>query len=67
EIKDMTFDGNTIKITSDLVANDEYTVSVYVPDGYSVADQTGFTNVTKDGNIARFTFVPSETKEYSSK
>ena len=65
EIKDMTFDGNTIKITSDLVANDEYTVSVYIPDGYSVADQTGFTNVTKDGNIARFTFVPSETKEYS--
>ncbi len=65
EIKDMSFDGNTIKLTSDLVANDEYTVSVYVPDGYSVLNQAGFTNVTRSGNIARFTFVPSETTEYS--
>ena len=65
EIKDMAFENNAISITADLVANDSYTVSVYVPDGYSIANQTGFTNVTRNGNIARFTFVPSETKEYS--
>ena len=65
EIKDMAFESNTISLTADLVANDSYTVSVYVPDGYSVKDQTGFTNETRNGNIARFTFVPSETKEYS--
>ena len=65
EIKDMSFDGNTLKITSDLVANDSYTVSVHIPDGYSIANQNGFENVTRNGNIARFTVVPSETKEYS--
>ncbi len=65
EIKEMSFNDNTLKITSDLVANDSYTVSVYIPDGYTIKDQTGFESVTTKGNIARFTFVPTETKEYN--
>lgn len=65
EIKAMSYENGTIKLTSDLVKNDEYTVSVYVPDGYSIADQTGFCNVSRRGNILRLTFVPEEAKEYS--
>ncbi|MBQ3125348.1 MAG: alpha-galactosidase [Clostridia bacterium] len=65
EIKAMSYENGTIKLTSDLVKNDEYTVSVYIPDGYSITDQTGFSNVSRNGNILRLTFVPEETKEYS--
>ena len=65
EIKAMSFEDNKLKITSDLVANDSYTVSVYIPDGYTIKDQTGFESEAREGNIARFTFVPTETKEYS--
>lgn len=64
EIKAMSFEDNTINITADLVANDSYTVSVYVPDGYNIADQTGFTNVSRTGNILRFTYLPEKTAEY---
>ena len=65
EIKDMSFENNTISITADLVANDEYTVSVYVPDGYTLKGQSGFDSAVCDGNIARLTFMPSETTDYS--
>lgn len=65
EIKAMSFEDNTISLTADLVANDSYTVSIYVPDGYSIANQTGFTNANKNGNILQLTYVPEETKEYS--
>ncbi len=65
EITDMSYNNGTISITSELVANDRYTVSLYVPDGYSFKSQTGFDSVKADGNILRLTFTPEKTEKYS--
>ncbi len=64
EIKDMQTDDSTISITAELVANDRYTVTFYVPDGYKLDTYDGFESHTESGNIVRLTFIPEETKEY---
>ena len=53
-----------ISLDYSIVANDKYTVSVYVPDGYELKGQSGFDSVESDGNIVRLTYLPSETTEY---
>ena len=65
EIKAMSFLENTITITSDLVANDRYTVTIYVPEGYKFKEQNGFDSVKRDGDILRLAYLPNKTAEYT--
>jgi len=64
EIKNMQTVGSTISVTADLVANDTYTVTFYVPDGYALDNYTGFHSHTENENLVKLTFIPDETKEY---
>lgn len=67
EIMDMQFAANTLQFTAALVANDRYTVSLYVPAGYEMTSSAGFESYTMDGNLLRLTFLPAETGEYHFK
>ncbi len=63
EIKEMCWDDNTLSITSTLVKNDPYTLSLFVPDEYElVADDESF---LLENNVLRYTYIPIETKEYT--
>lgn len=54
----------TLKLSSALVENDEYAVTVYVPDGFELEDAKGFEKTEKDGNLFVLTVLPEENKTY---
>lgn len=60
EIQDMVWQSGTLTITSDLIANTPYSITVYVPDGYTPVDMEQV-----DKNVYRKTIVSptTETKE----
>ncbi|MEE1013600.1 MAG: hypothetical protein U0L92_04735 [Clostridia bacterium] len=64
EIQQMQFKENKLTLTSHLVANDRYTVSVFVPEGYRMKEACGFESHALEKNILRLTVLPKETGEY---
>lgn len=65
EITDMKISETQIEITSSLVNGDPYTVTFYVPTGYSLKDYNGFDNYTFNERLLRMSFIPNETSEFS--
>lgn len=64
EILHMQFENNKLNFRSALVAEDEYIVTMYVPEGYEVEGYSGFEKVLKNGKLVRFSIVPKKTAEY---
>lgn len=58
ELAEIVYDNKTLSFVSELVENDPYTVSVYIPDGYTLEGQEGFDTVEKNGEILRLTVLP---------
>ncbi len=54
----------TLTLTSKLVAGDEYTVTVYVPENYAPADAEQFKIVSRADGIYEYSFYPEESKVY---
>ena len=65
ELTAMSFKDNTLSFTADLIQNDRYTVTVYVPEGYRLAEQSGFETYTEQENLLRLTVLPQETASHS--
>ncbi len=65
ELEDVCFDGSTLKIKAALVADDRYTVSVYVPDEFKLCGSCGFDEQSEDGRIVRLSVLPKETGSMS--
>ncbi len=61
EIKTLSRRENKLAFTSELVANDLYTVTLYVPDGY-VPKSALLTKTAS--NIYTYSFMPTESKRY---
>lgn len=68
EIENMVWSDEelTLTITSSLVANDPYTVTVYAPKGYAPADES-LKAVSADEGIYEYTLNPEESKAYEIK
>lgn len=58
EIKSMKWENNSLSITSTLVKDDPYTVTLYVPDGYTPK------GLTVENNICEYKITPDKTGEY---
>ena len=67
EIEKLEFANKTLSMECNLVANDLYRVSLYVPDGYAIADAGKFEVVSFQNNVAVLEFVPTKTDKYSFK
>ena len=67
EIEKLEFANKTLSMECNLVANDLYRVSLYVPDGYDIADAGKFEVVSFQNNVAVLEFVPTKTDKYSFK
>ena len=65
ELCDVKFENNTLSITADLIKDDSYTVTLYVPDGYKLKNSDNFEASAQKGNILKLSFMPKETKQYS--
>lgn len=65
ELTTLCFMNYTLTLTSDLIADDCYTVTVYVPEGYRLVEQLGFETYAVQGKLLRLTLVPQQTKSYS--
>ncbi len=63
EIKNMSWENNTLSIISTLVNNDPYTITLFVPSGFEL-ENFDAENMTLENNILRFTIVPSENGEF---
>ena len=61
EIKALSWNGNKLSLTSELVANDLYTVTLFVPDGYT---PKGDLLTKSKANLYTYSFTPTETKPY---
>lgn len=61
EIKALSWNGNKLSLTSELVANDLYTVTLFVPDGYT---PKGDLLTKSKANLYTCSFIPTETKPY---
>lgn len=61
EITAMQFTENTLSFTADLIAGDRYTVTVFVPNGYRLKTQNGFSEIQETEKLIRFSYVPTET------
>ena len=64
EIEKVRFENGVLTFTSNLVEDDPYTVTVYIPDGYSFKSQSGFDTVENLGEIVRFTVTDVGAKEF---
>jgi len=62
EIEALSWSENKLSLTSALVNNDLYTVTLYVPDGYA---PKGDLLIKTDEHIYTYNFMPTETKAYS--
>ena len=67
ELTAMFFKDNTLSFTADLIQNDRYTVTVYVPEGYRLAEQSGFETYTEQENLLRLTVLPPQTTSHCFK
>ncbi len=65
EIKNFIFGDNSLRLVSSLVKSDLYTVTMYVPDGYSIKTYSGFDSYHFEDNILRLCFLPPETADYN--
>ncbi len=65
ELTGLCFENNTLSLTAELIQNDRYTVAVYVPDGYRLAEQSGFETYTEQEHLVHLTILPQQTKSYS--
>ena len=65
EIKNLLWDekSDTLTLLSDLVSEDKYTVTLYIPDGYTYKDSE-FSSCDIDKNIAKLSFLPEQSKKY---
>ncbi len=64
EIRDMSWRDNALSIKCDLVANDEYKISVYVPDGYKPLGNKHLTISRESDNIYTYKITPDRCGEY---
>lgn len=64
ELKALAYENGEISFTASLIKDDSYTVTVYVPDGYSFKEQSGFESYTAENNLLRLTLMPQKTEEY---
>ncbi len=65
ELTTLSFGDNTLSFTADLIQNDPYTVTVYVPRGYRLLAQNGFEMYTEQENLLRLTVLPQQTTSYA--
>ena len=64
EILDMQFTKDKLTLSASLIAEDRYTVSMFIPDRYWLKDCNGFDSWRLDGGLLQLTFLPGETKVY---
>ena len=67
EIKKIKQTKNQIDFTADLVKNDTYTISVYIPNEYIIKSFDGFEKCEINGNIAKLSLLPTKTANYTFK
>lgn len=65
EIREMDYTEDVLTISAALVENDSYTVTIYVPEGYKMAEYSGFDSCTEDQNLIRLTYLPAENGEFA--
>lgn len=58
EIKAMKWENNTLTVTSSLVKDDPYVVTIYVPQGYTPK------GLTVENNICEYKIIPEKTGEH---
>ncbi len=54
----------TLKFSASLVENDEYAVTLYIPQGFELTDSTGFADIKTDENTCVLYILPDENKTY---
>ena len=65
ELSALSYENEELAFKASLIKNDPYTVTVYIPEGYKFAGQTGSDEQTVCGNLLRLSLTPKETKDYS--
>lgn len=66
EIVNLSCSDMEMNIECDLVKNDAYKITIYLPTGYAISGADMF-DVKADGNIAELTFIPNKTEKYNLK
>ena len=61
ECTDISYKDETLIFSAELVGNDPYTVSVYIPDGYKLKSAEGFVKIFVKDNIASLNAASKET------
>lgn len=64
ELVDVTYKEDALRFTASLVANDSYTVSIFVPNGYHMEKFDGFEGYIQEKNLIRLSILPQETKVF---
>ncbi len=64
ELSDVKLENNTLTLTADLIKDDSYTVTLYIPDGQKLKSCEGFNSHIQKDNILKLTVLPKETKTY---
>lgn len=69
EIESMKYENSTLSFTANVVENDPYTVTIYLPGGCFIIAQQGFDEFEEKNGIARLTIIPKENgkKEFTVK
>ena len=63
EISSMEFKNNTLTFRASLIKGDEYSVKLYIPDGYKLKGYTGFEKHELHGHILSLTVTPEKTED----
>ncbi len=64
EITEMEYFCEKLTFRANLIKDDAYTATVYIPDGYKLKNYTGFSGHEAKDNLLKLFFLPEETKEY---
>lgn len=54
ELEEIVYDKEKLSFVAELVENDPYTVSVYIPENYKISAYSGFEEAFVKGNVATF-------------
>ncbi len=66
ELSDVSWDGKVLSLCAELVAQDEYRVTVHIPKGYT-AIGASLGEISMSGSIAILSYTPERTGEHSFK
>lgn len=64
EIVRMEYSGEALNLRANLIKGEDYTVTVYVPENYTLKEYTGFNRHESTNTILRFSYLPMQTGTY---